>query len=77
MTPKEINIKLVDWDSTCGDGCCYNYGTTLSIDGVELTDYAENIGESIRLVLEHLGYKVNIQIETDYEDTEGESGGIS
>ncbi len=69
MTPKEINIKLVGWDYTCGDGCCYDYGTRLEVDGVEITDYAEaNAEDTIEKLLTHLGYKVNIQTETDYED---------
>jgi len=68
MTPKEINIKLVNWDYTCGDGCCYDYGTRLEVDGVEITDYAEsNAEDTIEKLLTHLGYKVNIQTETNYE----------
>ncbi len=69
MIPKEVNIKLTDWHYTCGDGCCDDYGTRLGVDGVEITDYADmNVEDTIEKLLTHLGYKVNIKIETNYED---------
>jgi hypothetical protein len=30
---KEILIELEEWDHTCGDGCCYTYGTNIYING--------------------------------------------
>mgnify|MGYP000098852330 CR=1 FL=1 len=61
MTPKEIDISFEEWDYTCGDGCCYDYGITLKVGDVEITDYADmNIEDTITKLLEHLGYKVNV-----------------
>lgn len=71
---KELKIELVSWDYTCGDGCCYDYGTVIKLNGEELEhpdsskkDYMPNnyvgddVGLSLRAVLEKLGYNVNIE----------------
>lgn len=61
MTLKEINISFEEWDYTCGDGCCYDYGITLKVEDEEISVYAEhNIEDTITKLLEHLGYKVNV-----------------
>jgi len=61
MTPKEINISFEEWDYTCGDGCCYDYGITLKVGDVEINPYAEhNLEYTIVELLKHLGYKVNV-----------------
>jgi len=61
MTPKEIDISFEEWDYTCGDGCCYDYGITLKVGDVEINQYAEhNIEYTIVELLKHLGYKVNV-----------------
>ena len=62
MKDKEINIILEEWDYTCGDGCCYNYGTTLKVDDIEITNYSDdNIEDTLIKLLTYLGYKVNIK----------------
>lgn len=61
MTPKEIDISFEEWDYTCGDGCCYDYGTTLKVGNESIVDYAEhNVENTVVKLLEHLGYKVNV-----------------
>jgi hypothetical protein len=70
---RKITIELVDWDSHCADRCCYEYGTTLIVDGEELEhpdDSPENfmtnryvgmdVKTSLEAVLKHLGYEVEI-----------------
>lgn len=27
-----MKVKFKDWTSRCGDGCCYDYGTIVSIE---------------------------------------------
>jgi hypothetical protein len=68
---KKLVIKLEEWDHTCGDGCCYNYGTKILLNGEELehpeSDDISNlyIGDSVELslwaVLKKLGYEVEFE----------------
>jgi hypothetical protein len=62
---KDIKIKITDWTHTCSDGCCTTYGTNVNIDGVDLECQNQDVSTILRNVLEHLGYKVDI--ETIYE----------
>jgi hypothetical protein len=76
---RKITIELVDWDSTCADGCCYDYGTILKVDGEELEhpdSSSENfitnryigadVKTSLEAVLKYLGYEVEvIQLEEE------------
>lgn len=34
-------IELDDWDWECGDGCCSDYGTSLTINNYTITKYAD------------------------------------
>ena len=72
MTKKQkLKIELVHWDYTCGDGCCYNYGVRLKLNGEELEhpDYPEqydngyvgcDVEQALLSVLKKLGYEVEI-----------------
>lgn len=31
-------IEYKDWEYTCGDGCCYEYGTNVFINGYQIAD---------------------------------------
>lgn len=31
-----LKINLTEYGYSCGDGCCYNYGTITTVNGVEL-----------------------------------------
>ncbi len=57
-----VNIELKCWDYKCGDGCCTDYGTSLSVNGVESeNEYIGNdVSSSIEFVLKQLGYEPNI-----------------
>ena len=67
----ELKIKLEDWDSRCGDGCCYNYGTKIHLNGKELEHPNENIKDNsyvgsdtqtaIHAILKELGYEVEFE----------------
>ena len=54
-----LKIEIEDWDSNCGDGCCYEWGTIVRVNGIEIntTGLADDM---LRTVLEHLGHKVDI-----------------
>lgn len=74
-----MKITLREWDYTCGDGCCYNYGTQILIDGKEVEHYDEeqivntyvgcDVEVALRSVLKHLGFE-NVEIEREYETDE-------
>lgn len=57
----KIIINLEEWDSACGDGCCYNYGTNIYINGEALEEDGHSPHDLLWAVLTYLGYKdVNI-----------------
>lgn len=68
MYDKKIRIGLKDWDYTCGDGCCYEWGCSIVINGTEvdsvLFSSSSEMITGIKTVLNHLGYEV----ETYYID---------
>lgn len=57
---KKVKINLDEWDSTCGDGCCYTYGTEVTINGVVLENQNQDVGTILNKVLTHLGYEVEL-----------------
>ena len=66
MDKQKIKLTFKDWDYTCGDGCCYDYGTDVFVNGEEVSTHQSNLEQTLRDVLEHLGYEVEIE----YEDEE-------
>lgn len=60
---KKIKLTFSDWDYTCGDGCCYEWGTTIKVNkGEELTIHFADANSSATAVVEvltHLGYEVD------------------
>lgn len=74
---QKLKITLKDWDYTCSDGCCSDYGTKLYLNDEELEhpDFPEqwnnnyiggDVALSLQSVLKKLGYEV--EILTKYED---------
>jgi hypothetical protein len=59
---KPVTIALKSWDYQCGDGCCTDSGTILSVNGIECDDeyVGDNVESSIEFVLKQLGYEPNI-----------------
>lgn len=41
-------------------GCCTNYGTITTVNGVELESHNQDSYTMIKQILEHLGYEVEI-----------------
>jgi hypothetical protein len=67
MEDKNIKIKLTEYGHHCGDGCCYNYGTITSVNGVELPSHNQDAETIVKQILEHLGYSVEIEYDEDID----------
>jgi len=63
MEKTKIKIEIDEWTYDCADGCCTNYGTTTKVNGEEMPLINQDAGTIVRMVLEHLGYEVEL-IET-------------
>ena len=64
----ELLIELEEWDSTCGDGCCYNYGINIFISGEQIEDEdGSSPQQLLKAVLNKLGY-TNVKVEYKYDE---------
>lgn len=64
LEKEKLRVELNHYHSECGDGCCTNYGTITTVNGVEMEVHNQDAGTILREVLIHLGYKAEI-IELD------------
>jgi len=65
-----VKIETQDWSYTCGDGCCYNYGTTLYIDEKEIEDRTfSSCGDAYEYVLTEL---LKCEVDVMQSDHEGD-----
>jgi hypothetical protein len=62
-----LKITFKEYDYHCGDGCCYNYGTITTVNGIELPTHNQDTETIVRQILEHLGYKVEVEYLDDSE----------
>ena len=60
-----LDINLLFYSNTCGDGCCTDYGAIVKVNGVSMPWHNEDAATILKQVLEHLGYSVSIT--EDYE----------
>ena len=56
----DLDIVIDEYDSTCSDGCCVNYGTSVKVNGVEMPFHNQDTETILKQVLSHLGYKPKI-----------------
>lgn len=67
---EKLDIKLKDWDYTCGDGCCYEWGTDIKVNGekIEGGRFADSndVITGISAILDHL----KIEYTIDFEESE-------
>lgn len=56
----KLKIELEEYGYSCGDGCCYNYGTITKVNGVELEFHNQDAATILEQVLKHLGYDVEV-----------------
>ena len=64
---KTLDILLDEYNYECGDGCCTNYGIKTIVNGVEMPFHNIDTETILQQVLEHLGYKVNIEYKYNGE----------
>jgi hypothetical protein len=69
MSKEKVNITMKRWDYTCGDGCCSDSGTDVTVNGVKVTEYGNIDYILISSVLNALGYDVDITF-LDEDDEE-------
>lgn len=67
ISDRVLKIKLHEYDYHCGDGCCSSYGTITTINNIELPCHNQDTGAILTQILEHLGYKVDIEYSDDIE----------
>lgn len=82
---EQVLIETQSWESYCGDGCCYDWGTRLFVNGEELPVSNDIDVDAILSVLKALGIEVvhewrddesfdaRPEIDEDYEDETEES----
>ena len=67
MSKEKLKITLSDWDYTCGDGCCYEWGVSCKINGESIDSIyftsSNDVANGLEAVLKHLGYEVEIDFE--------------
>jgi hypothetical protein len=62
-------IEITDWTYECGDRCCSNYGTSIKVDGKEITKYFNTSSQQDwEDLFAALNIKTEIIIKTDYND---------
>ena len=61
------DVTFDDWHYECGDGCCYEYGTSLIINGYLVTTDCEDT-DSVIKVLELCGHTPNVSYTRDGEE---------
>lgn len=64
-----MKIETKYWSWACGDGCCYNWGTALIIDGKHVDQEFMNKSDAFQYVLETvLGHTVDELYEDEDEN---------
>lgn len=61
MDKQKINITLEDYDCADCTTCYEEYGTIVTVDGVEMPYRNQDVKTILEQVLDHLGYEVNIE----------------
>jgi hypothetical protein len=65
---KTLKITFTEYGYSCGDGCCYNSGIIISVNGVELQNQNEDTETIVKQILEHLGYTVKVEYIYDLQE---------
>lgn len=60
MSKEKLIIELNEYTYECGDGCCTNFGTITTVNGVELECHNQDAGTIVHEILKHLGYDVEM-----------------
>ena len=62
-----FKIESQCWDYTCGDGCCYEFGESIIINGETVTQ--NFCMESIQDIIKHVGIDVD-NVSVEYNETD-------
>ena len=65
---KTLKITFTEYGYSCGDGCCYNSGVITTVNGLQLSNQNEDAENIVRQILEHLGYTVEVEYFSDYQE---------
>ena len=57
---EKLTIVFDEYDYKCSDGCCDHYGTTTTINGVELDCYNQDVETIVKQILVHLGIEAEV-----------------
>jgi hypothetical protein len=63
-------IVIRDWDYTCADGCCYEWGTTIYVNGKQL-DLMWNPEDHLPAVIDAILKELGVEATVKYEDERG------
>ena len=65
---KKVKIELKGWDYECGDGCCYMFGTNITVNGVKSNNPydGDSVKQALEFTLKQLGFEVDI--ESKYQE---------
>lgn len=63
-----VKIKLHEWTYECGDGCCFDYGTEVSVNEKVISKNTDDIGGVIQAILNELNINCEIEHSNDYYD---------
>lgn len=60
-------IQIEHWEYTCGDGCCYDYGVYLFVDGVQVEEpfYFATKADALEYFITSV---LGLTVEEIYED---------
>lgn len=61
-----MKVSLIEWNWTCGDGCCFEWGYDLYIDGEKIESFPSP-DEALEWVLIN---RFSVVIEKGFEDDE-------
>ena len=62
MKNNKVIIELKYWDHECSDHCCFDFGTSITVNGVECDNpySGDDVQSSLKFVLEQLGMEFEI-----------------
>lgn len=61
-----MKIRTVEYETTCDDGCCSDWGVKLFVDGLECDQTFADVGDALSYLLRNLGHEVDHEYD-DYE----------
>lgn len=57
----KIKVTLNEYTYNCSDGCCTNFGTKTTVNGIELSNHNQDTETITLQILDHLGYDADVE----------------